>query len=378
MSESDELNQENLSSTKSTKPPKDSSPSGILISNNPFLIIDTKHNLYDGQDYWIHKFLPTNSLFAALLFLSISLGIWLIALALAVDKTAFWESKEWHVQPLLFAGHLFTAWMFVLPFTKLFHRALSAMEGPKEKIMSWTNLVLGPRGLIGAILLSLPFQYMVTNSYLKGDYDKFFIESESSLAIVDLWMMTVWGIEWIINGYIWFILIGFIGLTISAMKLCTFTGSIEEVLIHERYKPFLLLIVQGSSSCLFFCLINSFYVWYAEGDISDFIGLGMTVGLLVGGFAPPWLMLRKKLEKEMQHRYLQLGTKLIEIDHQFLAHEGTPDNVYFQESAIISRINFLDRLKMEFGQKEGRSVLLRLLIPTATMGWKFFKPFFVG
>ena len=59
-------------------------------------------------------------------------------------------------------------------------------------------------------------------------------------------------------------------------------------------------------------------------------------------------------------------------------HEGTPDNVYFQESAIISRINFLDRLKMEFGQKEGRSVLLRLLIPTATMGWKFFKPFFVG
>jgi len=94
--------------------------------------------------------------------------------------------------------------------------------------------------------------------------------------------------------------------------------------------------------------------------------------------APPWLMLRKKLEKEMQHRYLQLGTKLIEIDHQFLAHEGTLDNVYFQESAIISRINFLDRLKMEFGQKEGRSVLLRLLIPTATMGWKFFKPFFVG
>ena len=136
MSESDELNQENSSSTKSAKSPKDSSLSGILISNNSFLIIDTKHNLYDGQNYWIHKFLPTNSLFAALLFLSISLGIWLIALALAVDKTAFWESKEWHVQPLLFAGHLFTAWMFVLPFTKLFHRALSAMESPKEKILN--------------------------------------------------------------------------------------------------------------------------------------------------------------------------------------------------------------------------------------------------
>jgi hypothetical protein len=94
--------------------------------------------------------------------------------------------------------------------------------------------------------------------------------------------------------------------------------------------------------------------------------------------APRWLMLRKKLEKEMQHRYLQLGTKLIEIDHQFLANEGTPDNIYLQESAIIGRINFLDRLKIEFGQKQGRSVLLRLLIPTATMGWKFFKPFYVG
>ena len=117
---------------------------------------------------------------------------------------------------------------------------------------------------------------------------------------------------------------------------------------------------------------------YAKGDISDFISLGVTVRVLVGGFAPPWLRLRKKLEKEMQHRNLLLGTKLIEIDNQFLAHEGTPDRVYFQESAIISRINFLDRLKMEFGQKEGRSVLHRLLIPTATMGWKFFKPLFVG
>jgi hypothetical protein len=191
-------------------------------------------------------------LFAALLFLSISLGIWLIGLAIAVDKTALWESKEWHVQPLLFARNLFAAWIFVLPITKLFHRALSAMEGPKEKILNWTTLVLGPKGLIGAVLLSLPFQYMVTNSYLKGEYDKFFIKSESSIAIVDLWMMAVWGIEWIINSFIWFILIGFIGFTISAMKLCAFKGRIEEVLIYERYKPFLLLIVQGSSSCFLF------------------------------------------------------------------------------------------------------------------------------
>lgn len=378
MSESHNLSHENSSSKKDSKFHEDSKSSGILKPNNAILVTEIKHHFYDGKNYWIHKFLPTNSLFAALLFLSISLAIWLIGLAIATDKNAFKESREWHVQPLLFAGHLFTAWMFVLPFTKLFHRALSAMEGPKEKIKNWTTLVLGPKGLIGAMLLSLPFQYMVINSYSKGEYDKFFIETESNLSLVDLWMMIVWGIEWIINGYIWFILIGFIGLTISAMKLCTFIGSIEEVLIHERYKPFLLLIVQGSSSCLFFCLVNSFYVWYAEGDISDFIGLGMTISLLVGGFAPPWLMLRKKLEKEIQDRYLALGTKLIEIDHQFLANEGTPDNVFFQESAIISRINFLDRLKMEFGQKEGRSVILRLLIPTATMGWKFLKPFFIG
>lgn len=70
--------------------------------------------------------------------------------------------------------------------------------------------------------------------------------------------------------------------------------------------------------------------------------------------------------------------RVIKIDYQILTHEGNSDKLYFQESATISRIIFLDRLKSEFGQKEGRSVLLRLLIPTATMGWKFFKPFFIG
>ena len=67
---------------------------------------------------------------------------------------------------------------------------------------------------------------------------------------------------------------------------------------------------------------------------------------------------KKKARERNAASVFAVRTKLIAIDHKFLAHEGTPDNVYLQESAIISRINFLDRLKIDFGQKEGDQFFL--------------------
>ena len=325
------------------------------------------------------KFFPRKLFLLQPFFLFLGLVVWCIGLLLANDKLLFWNSKEWHIQPLYFAGHLFTVWMFVLPFTKLFNKALAEMEGTKEKFLSLQTTFLGPKGIFFGFLLSLPFQLLTLHGFYSGNYDKYFLESTESISPVDIYIVFIWSLEWFINGYIWFILIAFILLTISAVKPCTFIGEIEQILMRETYKPFLLLIVQGSTSCVFFCLMTSFYVWYSEGDIYDFIGLGLTVLLLVGGFTPPWIMLHNKLYGEIDKKANIFCDRLVLLDHQLSKNliEHSPE-VFSEEVALIHRVGFLDKFKLELGQKQGRSVVLRLLVPFGTMIWQFLKPFFLG
>ena len=349
-----------------------------IFARSPYLIFSNKSALFDGKDYWIHRWLPSNTLYAVPIFLGIGLISWFMAFLLAGDRWALLLSKEWHMQPAYLAGHFFTAWMFVLPFTRLFHRALVAMEGPKEDILEMAKVILGKWGMLGATFLSIPFQIMLLVGYLNGTYIEFYLDPEAGVRLVDYWMMLLWALEWWVNGYIWFILIGFIALTIRAMIQCNFKGQIEEILIREKYKPFLLLIVQGSSSCLFFCLITTLYVWYADGETADYIGLGVTVGLLVFGFTPPWLMLRQKLDRMIAERHQEIGNRLVDLESTPIGKDTLPDTIAIQEFSLITRINYLDRLQVELGQKEGRSVILRLLIPLATVAWNFIRPIVMG
>ena len=349
-----------------------------IFSSNPYLIFSSKSALFDGRDYWIHRWLPSSTLYAVPIFAGVGAFTWLVALILAGDLRAFLGFREWQMQPLYLAGHFFTAWMFVLPFTRLFHRALGAMEGPKNEILEMAKVILGKWGLLGATVLSLPFLIKTFIDYRNGDYVEFYFDPEGGIRVVDFWMMLLWAMEWWVNGYIWFILIGFIALTIRAMMQCNFTGHIEEILIREKYKPFLLLIVQGSSSCLFFCLITSLYVWYADGDTTDYVGLGITVGLLVFGFSPPWLMLRQKLDAMIAERHREIGNRLVDLASTPIGKDTLPDTIAIQEFSLITRINYLDRLQVELGQKEGRSVILRLLIPLLTVAWNFIRPMVMG
>jgi hypothetical protein len=360
------------------KADKSSEPLSGIFSGSSFLIFTNKNSFVHADNYWIHSWLPGSTPWAVLTFMAIGMLAWLFGLVLSNDKLVFLHSREWQVQPLYLAGHLFTAWMFVLPFTKLFHRALESMEGPKEVILSYTKVVLGPQSLIGATVLAIPFLVALVRSFLLGQYEEYYLVVDSGLALVDIWMMIIWAAEWWINSYIWFILIGFIGLTLSAIKYCTFKGEIEEILIHEKYKPFLLLIVQGSTSCLFFFMISSGYVWYAEGELDDYIGLGLTLALLVFGFTPPWVLLRHNLERQINLRTIMLGDRLAAIDSGNVPPGQVAESIAIREFSLISRIQYLDRLKAELGQKEGRSVILRLLIPALTFGWEFLRPFLIG
>jgi hypothetical protein len=52
-------------------------------------------------------------------------------------------------------------------------------------------------------------------------------------------------------------------------------------------------------------------------------------------------------------------------------------NTRVNEALVILRIDYLDRLSGQIGRNEGVSLLLKLLAPLATIGWRFVR-IFVG
>ncbi len=168
------------------KADKSSEPLSGIFSGSSFLIFTNKNSFVHADNYWIHSWLPGSTPWAVLTFMAIGMLAWLVGLVLSNDKLVFLHSREWQVQPLYLAGHLFTAWMFVLPFTKLFHRALESMEGPKEVILSYTKVVLGPQSLIGATVLAIPFLVALVRSFLLGQYEEYYLVVDSGLALVDI------------------------------------------------------------------------------------------------------------------------------------------------------------------------------------------------
>lgn len=89
-------------------------------------------------------------------------------------------------------------------------------------------------------------------------------------------------------------------------------------------------------------------------------------------------MLRKKLDIKIDSKVNDFGGRLVRLDYINKKNPQKSPDVFSEEIALITRIDFLDKLKMELGQKEGRSVVLRLLVPLGTMVWQFIKPFIIG
>ena len=89
-------------------------------------------------------------------------------------------------------------------------------------------------------------------------------------------------------------------------------------------------------------------------------------------------MLRQKLDAMIAERHREIGNRLVDLASTPIGKDTLPDTIAIQEFSLITRINYLDRLQVELGQKEGRSVILRLLIPLATVAWNFIRPIVMG
>jgi hypothetical protein len=371
---------------------------------------------------WVDRVLPSRPLPFLLVVLGLSAGCWLLGFWLADDRVKFLECREWYAQLVYLPAHFIALRLFVTLYTRNFMAGVSHLDMPLNRAWAWMRWVIGPVGLL-SLVVAAP---LAARDYFELTGDKYrdslvgpvvrardpaavpdvegvfvgwpkeapppFTEAEvreegglqkqvNARGPADLLMWGIWCVEWVVNAYIWVLLLGFLFLTMRILRTHTFRDPVEVVLHEKQYRPFLMMSGQGASIVLGFAVVTSLYVWFAEGSITDYIGITVTILLLVLGFCPPWLQIKSSVEKVVNGEIFRLREGLIaEHRHQAaLARQGVPVgldlNARVNEALVILRIDYLDRLSGQIGRNEGVAMLLKLLAPLATIGWRFIRLF---
>jgi hypothetical protein len=244
------------------------------------------------------RMLPLGAAAYATLAVVLSLGLWVVGYALAPEKRTFLASREWQVQPLYLLAHLVTLRLFVAVFTRNWRQGLANVDADPAEARIGMRRIVGLRGLFAAVVVAVPF-CLYELAWIGGDkYPR--LSDSMVVAPIDWMLWGIWSFEWFLQAFIWVLVVGFLFINCRLIKKYEFKASIDRVIWEKLYRPFLRMSSQGASVVLGFGFITLFYIWYADGIATDWIGLAITTGLLLVGFFLPWQMLRHKVRRGVE------------------------------------------------------------------------------
>jgi hypothetical protein len=333
------------------------------------------------------RIVPLGSRGFLLLVVALAAGVWITGYVLAgPDRKAFLAAREWQFQPFYIAAHLVTLRLFVSVFTRNFRHGIARLDAPMDELLAGMHRVLGLPGALSAALVALPF-CLSDWLYLNGPrYER--LTASAPLQAIDYMMWAIWCAEWLINAFIWMILVGFLYKNVRTLRRFRFRSPIELVLQEKHYRPFLRMSSQGATVVLGFWLMSVLYISYTGGAVTDYMGLIITGLLLVIGFVVPWVLLRRKVSRSIAEEQVRLQAGLAhraEVGTTAGTTGAAPALAPSLQSlaerldyvATLLRLTHLDRLRGSIGRAEARAVAIRLLAPAATVAWQLsqsYKP----
>ena len=340
--------------------------------------IDTSLGLSGSNLSPIDRVFPRHPIRFLVLVTAISVGAWITGYLMAPDKKRFFASAEWWFQPMYIAAHLIALRLFINVFTRNFAAGVNRLQVSLHQAIRGIRPILGARGAALAALVAMPFSYF-DFQYLFGHRYQRMGEQDQVLA-VDYLMWGIWTLEWFINAFIWVLLIGFMLKNWTVIRGYPFRAPIHEVLEDKHYRPFLHMSSQSSTVVLAFSFATVLYLVFTGGELTDYLGLGITVLLLVAGFVPPWLLLKRKVDEAVERECAalrsQAGLSAGQAAMSFAQAVG-PDGptegklaMRVDQALALLRLWHLNNLYGNLGHTEARAIIIRLLAPAATIGWQ--------
>jgi hypothetical protein len=297
----------------------------------------------------------------------ISVGCWILGFVLTSNHLGFILSPEWQLQPIYLAAHFITLRLFATMFTRNFLSGVAHLDMPPTHARRGARLVLGPAGAAVALVIAIPFCLYDYSAKFPADLGR----------DTNRLLFAMWCVEWFMMAFIWVQMLGFLLLTRWAVGEHRFRSPIEVVLLEKHYRPFLQMSAQGASIVLGFFLANAIYAWYTGGELTDYLGIAITLILLLVGFVPPWLQLTSKVDRAVKAELATLRKRLAssEAAEEIAAMESGQPFVarqledHLEEALVMLRISYLERLHRDLGNVEAKSIVLRVLVPATTLAY---------
>ena len=304
----------------------------------------------------------------------LAVACWAAGLALADDLYAFLRSREWQVQPLYLAAHFVTLRLFTTMFTRNYLAGVVHLDMPTAHARRGIQLVMGPAGTLLAVLIALPFALY---DYQVAGLAKATKAAGTGAGVaVDQLLYAMWCAEWFLIALIWVQLVGFLFLTRRAISGYRFRSPIEVVLLEKQYRHFLAMSAHGATIVLGFFLVNLIYSWYSGAELTDYIGVAITLVLLVVGFIPPWMQLTAKMDRIVKDEMAGLRRRLassemlspVSAPPGAGAAQGVADlQARLDEALVMLRISYLERLHRDLGNIEAWSIVMKIGVPVMTV-----------
>jgi hypothetical protein len=349
-----------------------------LHQKNASSRLSLERTTYTLVDSWLPS-QPRAYLFAVA---AISAACWLAGFLLAADKARFVASLDWQAQPVFIAAHLIMLRLFVTNYTRGFLAGCEFLTIPPDEARRRVTRALGPRGGLLALLFAAWFvfddlRYLFGGEYVGGDEAQ---GAGGAIGLADWLTGAIWTAEWIINAYVWVLILAFLALTMRVLKQYTFREPVDVVLAQRHYRPFLVLSAHGATIVLLFSIVAALYVWRVQGETTDYVGLWIMAGLLIVGFVPPWMRLKNGIARLARVEADRLNREIIDgwrtLDGGEAPDSKSTEGLAARVGLLISmaRAGHLERLYRDLGRSEGQAVLIRLIAPLTTAVWRVFRP----
>jgi hypothetical protein len=307
----------------------------------------------------------------------LSATCWLAGWTIATNVPRFLASPEWHIQPFYLAAHLVALRLFVGLFVRKYVAGAAQLDIRAEQISKGVHCILGPASALFAAAIAVPFCALDYRYLVSDHHEK--LSEDQALHAIDYLMFGIWCAEWLLNAMIWVTLARFLAMSYRLLRSRRFRAPIATVVQDKLYRPFLQMSSQGASIVLVFACVTAFYIWYAGGAASDFLGLGVTGVLLVAGFIPLWLALNAKVKRAVREEIHSLRrivhTPTFGANLLAGADEGRARSLEekLEEVVALMRAEYLQRLQLDLGRTEAQALAVRLAAPAATAGWQLYS-----
>jgi hypothetical protein len=214
---------------------------------------------------------------------------------LAFDKSVIFTSHDWIYHSLWLPLHLTLARCA----SGIFARHVAAGKadlhhGLRAEFVKRVMAVTSVRGFLGALLLVAPLAYLDVRAGFEFVDENFASQGYAGVLIPVIWM-----IEWVATAQIWLYVLGSIYITPLSSHADNLRGRHVEVLVHGKGRESIQAGLENALVILLYGISTIGYVWYANGQLSDYLVLGVSTLLVLVCFSSALVQLRANLRSNL-------------------------------------------------------------------------------